>query len=221
MKDTNFITRLRELPPRRWVGMLVGNLVLALGISILKWSHTGNDPYSGMVMAVASVLGTTYGRTLIITNCFLFLVELILGRKYIGVGTIGNWFLLGPVVDCIYPFWIRTFHEADMIWKQLVLAVIGVIVISIGCSLYQTSDAGISPYDSLALIVENRTPLPYFWSRMICDALCALICFLAHGVMGIGMVICAFGLGPIISFFDKYLSVPVLLTKRKREGDAA
>ncbi len=215
MDEKKFIVRLRELTPRRWVGMVAGNLILAIGISILKWSHTGNDPYSAMIMALADVAGVSYGAFLIFFNCFLFVIEIIWGRKYIGVGTLVNWGLLGPVVDLVYPFWIHTFREADVLWKQLLLGLIGIVVISIGCSLYQTSDAGISPYDSLAIIGEDRTPLPYFWARMICDGACALVCFFAHGVMGIGMLCCAFCLGPVIAFFNKFLSVPLLLPGKK------
>lgn len=211
MKEQNFVTRIRSLTPRRWIGMVLGNLILAIGISILKWSHTGNDPYSGMVMALADVMDVTYGTFLIFLNCFIFLIEIIWGRKYIGPGTIVNWFLLGPVVDTFYPFVYHTFGPPAVLWQQLLLSVLGVIVISFACSVYQTSDAGIAPYDSLAVIGDDRTLVPYFWCRMFCDAVCALVCFLAGGVVGVGMLFCAFGLGPVIAFFNKYFSVPVLL----------
>lgn len=219
MKEKNFLSRMKELTVRRWIGMVVGNFILALGISILKWSHTGNDPYSGMNMALADVVGVSYGTFLICLNCFIFLIEIIWGRKYIGPGTIVNWFLLGPVVDVVYPLIYNTFGAPSTLWQQLLLAVLGVVVISFACSVYQTSDAGISPYDSLAVIGEERTPVPYFWCRMFCDAVCALVCFLAHGVVGIGMLFCAFGLGPVIAFFNRYFSVPVLLGAGARQEE--
>lgn len=217
MSEQNFITRMKELSPRRWAGMVMGNFILAIGISILKLSHTGNDPYSGMVMALAEVIGVSYGICLIFLNCFIFVIEILLGRKYIGPGTIVNWLLLGPVVDVVYPLEYRIFGPPAAIGQQLLLSVIGVIVISFACSVYQTSDAGISPYDSMAVIAEDRTPVPYFWCRMFCDAVCALVCFLAGGVVGIGMLFCAFGLGPVIAFFNKYFSVPVLLGTKKEK----
>lgn len=211
-----FINRFKDLTPKRWVGMLLGNLVLALGVCILKWSGTGNDPYTGMNMALAHVLGISYGTFLIIINCFVFLVEVIWGRKYIGPGTLVNWFLIGIIVDALYPWIYETFGAADVLLEQLILAGIGVVVISFACSVYQTSDAGIAPYDSLSIIGEERLHIPYFWCRIMTDGICALVCFLAHGIVGIGMLLCAFGLGPIIAFFNKYVSVPLIIGKNKK-----
>lgn len=213
-----FINRLKELTPKRWAGMFLGNLILAVGVCILKWSGTGNDPYTGMNMALGAVIGVSYGTFLIIINCFVFLVEIIWGRKYIGAGTLVNWFLIGPIVDDLYPWIDQSFGAADTLWKQLLLAVIGVIIISLACSVYQTSDAGIAPYDSLSIIGQERLHIPYFWCRMITDGICAVVCFLAHGVVGIGMLFCAFGLGPIISFFNKYISVPLIIGKTGKKG---
>lgn len=216
--EMNLVERMKRLTPRRWIGMAAGNVILAIGVCILKWSGTGNDPYTGMNMALAAVIGLRFGIFQILINCFVFLIELFFGRKYIGPGTIVNWFLIGPLVDWFYPVLRHWFFGVPSSWgQQLVLAALGVIVISFACSVYQTADAGISPYDSLAIIGEERTPIPYFWCRMFCDGVCALVCFLAHGVVGIGMLLCAFALGPVIAFFNRFFSVPVLLG-RKKEG---
>lgn len=207
--------RLKGLTPKRIAGMFLGNMILAFGICILKWSGTGNDPYTGMNMALAAVLGISYGTFLILINCFVFLVEIVWGRKYIGPGTLVNWFLIGPIVDGVYPLLEKALMAAPALWLKLLSALIGVIVISLACSVYQTSDAGIAPYDSLSIIGEERLHIPYFWCRIATDAVCALVCFLTHGVVGIGMLFCAFGLGPIIAFFNKYVSVPLIVGNKQ------
>ena len=209
----NFVKRMKELTPRRWAGMILGTLIMSIGIAVLKWSHTGNDPFAAMVMSLAeNVFHVRYGLVLIITNCFIFLIEILLGRKYIGPGTVVNWFLLGPVVDFVYPFMVRI-GLPHVLWQNLILSILGVVIIAFSCSVYQTSDAGISPYDSLAVIGDEKTNVPYFWWRIGCEAVCAFVCFVTGGVMGIGMILCVFGLGPIISFFDKNFSRPVILGK--------
>lgn len=209
-----FRDRLKELTLKRWAGMLIGNLILAMGICILKWSGTGNDPYTGMNMALAAVLGLTYGTFLILINCFVFAIEIIWGRQYIGPGTLVNWLLLGPVVDFMYP----VFHNLGIpqeIWQKVLLALLGVIVTGLACSVYQTADAGIAPYDSLSVIGRERFHLPYFACRILTDGTCALVCFFANGVVGIGMVLCVCGLGPVISFFNRWVSVPLLNGKKQ------
>ena len=42
------------------------------------------------------------------------------------------------------------------------------------------------------------------------DVLCALICYLAGGVIGIGTLVTAFGLGPVILFFNRVFTGKLL-----------
>jgi uncharacterized membrane protein YczE len=48
----------------------------------------------------------------------------------------------------------------------------------------------------------------------MCDACCALICFLAGGIVGIGTLVSAFGFGPFIQFFNKTVSEKILDSKQ-------
>ena len=56
----------------------------------------------------------------------------------------------------------------------------------------------------------DYTPVPYFGCRVFTDALCALLCWLLCGLVGIGTLICAFCLGPFIQFFNGLVSERVL-----------
>ena len=78
-----------------------------------------------------------------------------------------------------------------------------------------------APYDALALIMDRRIgPLPYFWCRMITDGACTLVCFLAGGIVGLGTLASVFGFGPVISLFNRLVSVPLLecASTRSKEG---
>ncbi len=54
------------------------------GVSIFKLSEMGTDPFSGMVMALAEVLGIGYPVFLILVNLVLLFVEVKFGREMIG-----------------------------------------------------------------------------------------------------------------------------------------
>ena len=84
-------------------------------------------------------------------------------------------------------------------------------------SLYQTADLGIAPYDYLSLGLRDYTPFPYFGCRVFTDALCALICWLLGGLVGIGTLICAFCLGPFIQFFNGLISERLLQYKPEKQ----
>ena len=78
---------IRKINWKYVVVMLIGNVILGLGIAIFKLSGLGNDPFSGMVMALAECVGIEYARFLILLNLGFFVIEIIWGRKLIGLGT--------------------------------------------------------------------------------------------------------------------------------------
>ncbi len=72
--------------------------------------------------------------------------------------------------------------------------------------MYQTASLGVSPYDSLSIILSRRTRLPYVGCRVLTDTVSVLLCMLLGGVIGVGTLICAVGLGPVIAFFNRAVS---------------
>lgn len=198
---------------RRFSGMLLGNLILGMGIAIFKFSNLGNDPFSGMNMSFSDNLNIQYGIWLVIFNTGLFIIEYFTGKKYIGAGTIVNWFFLGFIVDIFYPLYINIFGTPSQLIAKLFILIPGIILIGLGVSLYQTSDMGISPYDSLAIIGTDKFPLPYFWTRIIFDSICVFFCFITGGLIGIGTLITALCLGPVVSIFNKTISEKLIPKK--------
>jgi uncharacterized membrane protein YczE len=200
---------------KRLMIMVIGNVFLGMGISIFKLSGMGNDPFSGMVMALAENIGMSFANFLILLNLVLFVIEFITGRKFIGAGTFVNAILLGYIATFFHSTWLSLFGEPQLIWQQVVIVAIGVVVCSFGVSLYQSSEVGVAPYDSLSLIMRDNFPkVSYFWHRMLTDSLCALICFLAGGIIGLGTLVSALGLGPIVHFFNVNFTEKLLAKRR-------
>lgn len=192
---------------RRFAVMVAGNVFLGMGISIFKLSGMGTDPNSSMVMALADCAGIAYQHFLVLVNIGLFLVELAFGRYLIGAGTVVNACLLGYIVTFFYGLWEKLWGVPGGFGTKLVLVCIGVIIISLGVSMYQTADAGVAPWDSLSLIMTKRVPrISYFWHRIFTDVMAVTVALIAGGVVGIGTAVCALGLGPVVQFFDRIVS---------------
>lgn len=191
--------------------MLIGNIILGLGVAIFKLSTMGNDPFNGMNMAVSAFIGMPYPVYQVIVNAGLFVFQLFAGRRLIGFGTIVNAVLLGFVVSFFYNIMTATIGLPAHIPSRIVTVFIGVIVCSLGLSMYQKSDAGVAPYDALALIMDRKfKKISYFWCRIITDACCALVCFLFGGIIGLGTLVSTFGFGPFIQFFDIHVTEKIL-----------
>lgn len=191
--------------------MVLGNVIVGMGVSIFKLSCLGNDAYNAMTMALADFLSIPFGHFSAMAGILMFLVQIVVGRKYIGIGTVVNSLLSGYIVSFFYNIWMYMFEVPSQLPIKLVIMVLGVVACGLGLSMYQMADTGISPYDSYALIIaEKCKKIPYFWWRMLFDGSCALIAFLAGGLLGIGTIVCAFGLGPCIQFFNVYVTGKLL-----------
>lgn len=198
---------LKNVGAKRIIYMIVGNIILSVGVAAFKLSGMGNDPFSGMVMALAELLGMAYANFLVIVNLILFVFQVLWGRKLIGAGTVMNALLNGYIMTFFYNQSVALFGKPESFWQQFVILLLAVIICGLGLSLYQTADVGVAPYDSLSLMMSNRwKKIDYFWHRITTDAICALACWLAGGIVGLGTLVCAFGLGYVIHFFNKCLA---------------
>lgn len=198
----------KNIMVRRYIGMLLGVLVISIGIALFKESHLGNDPISALNMRLAEIFGISLGQQNMIANVLFFMVQLAFGRKYIGAGTFANGILVGYIVTFFYEIFTKHFGYAEEqgLVVQLIWVSLAVVVTSFGVSLYQTADLGVAPYDYLSLGLRDKTKKHYYGCRMLTDGLAALGTFLTGGLVGIGTLVSALFLGPIIHFFDVHFS---------------
>lgn len=190
---------------KRMIVMILGIVIMGLGVCLFKLSVMGNDPSSALVMSIGNRIGLPFSITLIIANAIWFILEIIAGRKLIGIGTFFNWFGVGILTDLWSYAIISLFPIPDAFFPRLIIMAAGVIILSLSCAMYQTADLGIAPYDAISLIMDQKLPLPYFWCRIITDSVSTIIAFLLGGIIGLGTLICALGLGPFIHFFTKHV----------------
>lgn len=195
---------------RAWF-VVLGNVFLGMGVGLFLLTATGCDPFNAMNIEVSKFLPMSYGTYQLLLNLVLLAVEFTFGRRLIGFGTIVNACFLGYINSFFFWFFGLLFGAGFSLPIRLCGVIVAVVLASFGLSLYQTPNAGVAPYDSLAIILHTRIPkVSYFWWRMLCDVTCSLVCFLAGGLatgnLGIGTLICAFCFGPVISFFNRTFS---------------
>lgn len=202
----------------RFIMMIAGNILIGAGIALFKTAAFGSDPHSAMMFTIVDQLEsklsvhTTFSIVFYIASAVYFIFQLIFARKLIGPGTVFNVLFVGWFTDLFLAV-LNGITPDPAAAVRLLYLVIGLIIISFGVSMYQTSDLGVGPYDALAMILDDRLPLKYFWCRIITDGLCAAVAVALGGfgtLVGFGTLLSAFGLGPVISFFTKYVSVKLL-----------
>ena len=65
-------------------------------------------------------------------------------------------------------------------------------------------------------ILAKRGKPKYFWCRIFTDSVCVVLAFLLGGLIGLGTLVCALGLGPFISFFTKHAAEPMVRGKQRK-----
>ena len=197
----------KKVGRKRILASLAGNILVGLGIAIFKFAALGNDPYTGMNMALAETLGIPFPTLQLGVNLLFFLLQLVFARQLIGFGTLFNALFIGSLVDFFYRVMAGAIGGPGTFPVQLLVMLIGMVICSFGLSLYQCSDLGVSPYDAASLILDKKLArIPYLWCRIFTDGVCALICFAAGGIVGVGTLVTAFGFGPFIAAFNRVVS---------------
>ncbi len=99
---------------------------------------------------------------------------------------------------------------------------VGVVIICFGSAFYMTADLGVSTYDAVALIICNTWKKGKFqYVRIATDLVCVIlgaVLFLLSGgefsgipaIVGVGTIITAFFMGPLIEFFNVHIARPIL-----------
>lgn len=206
---------------------LIGNIVIALGVSTCGVSQMGIDPFTSMNTGVSASLNTSLGIYQAIFNLILFIILIVLNKnniKYLNIGAFINMFLMGFMVQYFNSIYSRLFSvpsishiQLDFVF-QLIILIIGILLLTLGISLYTTSDLGTGCYDALSIYMAEVLPIKYALCRVITDTVCVIVSYIFTGPLGIATIVLMFFTGPFISTWNKYVSIP-LVNKIKMKTD--
>lgn len=211
---------------KRCVLSVLSIIIMGFGISLFSVSGFGVDPFTSMNMNISSTLGISYGTYQLIVNAIIILfVVIVAHRGLVGVGTVFN--MVGVGYSCeLFEGLIRPLlsDSLDSAAVRICLLAAGIVVLCFSCSLFFTSNVGVGPYDSLGFMLSNKTNIPYKWVRVITDITVIVIGLIVSGGIkglvtgdlsqiknvGIGTIITAFMMGPLVNFFSKHVSAKIL-----------
>ncbi len=198
----------------RLVMTIVGVMICSIAVGFFKCSLFGVDPFQCFAQGSWGrfLSSIPYGTYYVFLNALLLIVDFFLDKHYIGIATFINLFLTGYVVD-FSANTINAVMPAPSIPVRLVMLLVGVVLMCFASSLYMTSDLGVSTYDAIPIVLSNRTPVPFKFCRIGCDCICVLIGTVCGLLPGLGTIITAFFMGPLVDFFNRVFSRPLLYGK--------
>ncbi|MGN1267425.1 MAG: YitT family protein [Dorea sp.] len=213
-----------KLMKKRIVMCVVGVLICGVSVGFFKRAALGVDPFQSFMSGLDALIPIEFGTLYVIANVCLLLFSLIADRHYIGLATIINLTLLGYVAQYTLEFLQYVFPNLSLV-GQLVFLVIGIILSCFSASLYFVADLGVSTYDAIALVITETWKIGKFkYVRVITDFSCVaigtILYFIATkgttgltAIVGIGTIVTAFFMGPLIDVFSEKISKPMLYGK--------
>ena len=225
-KAGKLLSSIKRTDPRRVIMSLGGVICGAVAVGIFKIAAMGVDPFQTLMSGLSSVIPIEFGTLYMIVNAVLLLFSLFFNRHNIGIATFINLFLLGYVTQFSYELLQKLLPDPTPAVRIICLA-IGIVVICFGSALYMTADLGVSTYDSVAITMAYK----WRWGKfkfirvatdVACVALGALL-YVAGGrkwseipeIAGIGTIITAFFMGPLIELFNAKIARPMLNAGRR------
>ena len=210
---------------------LCGVIVCAVAVGFFKVAALGVDPFQSLMSGLDQLIPVPFGTLYVIVNGVLLVFSLIFNRHNIGIATLINLFLLGYITQFTLETLQGWIPEPGM-GLRIAFLIIGIVVICIGSALYMTADLGVSTYDSVAITMAHKWKWGKFqYIRIMTDVICVIAgvaVFLLGGgswgqvpeIVGIGTIVTAFFMGPLIEFFNVHIARPMLREKDPSEASA-
>ena len=190
----------------------IGVCMSGFSVGLFKMSLFGTDPFQCLVSGIWNLIGMNFGTLYTILNLIMLVGIYFLDKRYIGVATFINIFGTGYIVQLTTNL-LEPLLGNSSLPVRIVLLITGIIIMCFASAFYYTANLGVSTYDAVALILADKKVAKFQYCRIGTDLICILIGFLFHAVVGVGTVVTAFFMGPLIEFFNVHAARPFLKGK--------
>lgn len=181
--------------------LVLGILLYALGIVLSINANLGVAPWDTFHQGINNLLNISFGQASIIVGFIIVLLNLFL-KENIGIGTIFNMILIGIFID-----WIQYYNiipVMDSFLSGLIMITLSMFTIALASYYYIGAGFGSGPRDGLMVGLTKKTGYSVGLIRGLIELSVLFIGFSLGGNPGVGTIILAFGIGPIVQFtFDK------------------
>lgn len=179
---------LRQRLPR----LLLGLVIAGVGIALMVRADLGLGPWDVLHQGISRLTGVPIGRITILTGLAVLLVWVPL-RERPGIGTVLNVLLIGTTVDLT----MAVVPAPSALWLRSCLVIGGVVIFALGSSLYIGAGLGPGPRDGVMTGFARRG-FAIGAVRTTLEVLVLVVGLLLGGTIGLGTVLFAFGVGPLI-----------------------
>jgi uncharacterized membrane protein YczE len=187
---------------RRLPQLMVGLVLYGWSMAMLIRSGLGLDPWDVFHQGLANHLPITFGQVTILVGALVLLLWIPL-RQRPGIGTVLNVFVIGLAADA----GLAALPDVTGLPGQIAMLLGGVVANGLAGALYVGARLGPGPRDGLWVALTKRTGHSIRVVRTVLEVTIVAIGWLLGGVVGVGTVVYALTIGPIVQFFMPWVEV--------------
>lgn len=191
---------------RRLTQLLVGLSLFGVSNTLLLRANLGLDPWNVFHQGLTLILPLSLGQAIVAVGLVVLLGWIPL-RQWPGLGTIANVLWVGVATDLVLG-WIPELGP-DPLSSRILAFAAGIVISALAASLYIGSQLGPGPRDGIMTGFSMRYGVSIRSVRTVLELFALVSGWLMGGEFGLGTVVYALSIGPLVQFFLAKTIVPV------------
>ena len=174
--------------------LILGLILFGLGETLLITANAGVSPWTVLAQGISIKTGYSIGLTTFFVSLGVLCLWIPLRQKP-GIGTILNTIIVSVVMDVSLPF----LPAPETILLQTLQIISAVVIVGLGSGFYLIANLGPGSRDGLMTGLQRMTNKPISLIRAIIELSVVIVGWYLGGIVGIGTIIFALGIGPLVS----------------------
>ena len=174
--------------------LCLGLTLFGLGEGLLIVSLTGASPWSVLAQGISLHIDYSIGLITFLISLFVIFLWVFLNQKP-GIGTILNAIIIAFMIDVSLTY----INTPENFLFQIIMAIAAVLIVGLGSGFYLIANLGPGPRDGLMTGLQTKTNLPIALVRAFLEISVVSIGWYLGGIVGIGTLLFAFGVGPSVA----------------------
>lgn len=188
---------------RRLFQLYAGLTLYGISLALMVEARLGLDPWDVLHQGLARQVPLTIGQVTIVVGAVVLLMWIPL-RQRPGIGTVSNVVVIGLAVDAA----IAVLPSPDAMVVRAIFLVAGVGLNGVATAAYIGARLGPGPRDGLMTGLVTRTGRSIRLVRTSIELTVLTVGFVLGGTLGVGTVLYAVSIGPIVHLLLPRLTVP-------------
>jgi len=188
--------------------LLLGLFFFGFAVAMMLRAEVGVDPWTVFAEGLAITTGIGIGWWVVIIGLGVLLLWIPLKQRP-GIGTVLNALLVGPSMEV----GLVVIDTPETLFHRWVLFLAGVLMLGVASGFYIGARFGPGPRDGLMTGANSRFGWPIWLVRTVVEVTVLTIGWILGGTFGIGTVVFAVVIGPIVHRTIPALTVPRYLEK--------